>query len=465
MKKLIVLLACCCLIFSLTVTGTVMNAGADADFSKSPKEFVSGIKVGWNLGNTFDAGWLVNSLSNPSIYEQETACGNPKTTQAIIAKVAESGFNAIRIPVSWGLQTTESNGVYTVNPELFERLKEVISLCYSYDMYVIINMHHDDQGWLNISVDDDEWEKIKEKYRQIWEQIADSFKYYNEKLIFEGANEVTATCVFDGCGTSTGKCWWGHSTDSFERLNELYQIFVDTVRDSGGNNGEGQRYLMLATYGAQWYNNQINHLTIPNGDSHIIVDIHWYAASDQMNESTRRGFANTWKSFSNANNVGIVIGECGFSESTSETTKVSWAGSFVKDLKDTYDIPVFLWDDGGNMKILERKYNPPAWSSNSQKYIAAVMEAVGVDTNAEDTQKTTATKPSSTSKPPVSNVLGDIDNDGMFTIRDVILFRRYLVNLDLPDVEEMPETGDYNGDGYYNMKDVFLMRKNLAQLG
>lgn len=461
MKKLIVLLACCCLIFSLTVTGAVMNAGADADFSKSPKEFVSGIKVGWNLGNTFDC-----YTEGVGPYEQETSWNNKQaTTQEMIAKVAESGFNAIRIPISWGSQVTESNGVYTVNPLFFKRLKEVISWCYSYDMYVIINMHHDDGKWLNISVDDDEWEVVKEKYRQIWEQVADSFKYYNEKLIFEGANEVTATCAFDGCGTGTGKCWWGHSTDSFERLNELYQIFVDTVRDSGGNNGVGQRYLMLSTYGAQWYNNQINRLTIPNGDSHIIVDIHWYAVSDQMNESKRRGFADTWKSFSNANKVGIVIGECGFYESASETTKVSWAGSFVKDLKDTYDIPVFLWDDGGDMRILERTFNPVNWSDNSQKYIAAVMEAVGVNTNAEDTQKTTATKPSSTSKPPVSNVLGDIDNDGMFTIRDVILFRRYLVNLDLPDVEEMPETGDYNGDGYYNMKDVFLMRKNLAQLG
>ncbi|MGN0172891.1 MAG: cellulase family glycosylhydrolase, partial [Acutalibacteraceae bacterium] len=102
MKKIIGLLACCCLIFSLTVTGTLMNAGADADFSKSPKEFVSGIKVGWNLGNTFDC-----YTEGVGPYEQETSWNNKQaTTQEMIAKVAESGFNAIRIPISWGSQVT-----------------------------------------------------------------------------------------------------------------------------------------------------------------------------------------------------------------------------------------------------------------------------------------------------------------------------------------------------------------------
>jgi len=51
-------------------------------------DLVKEIKIGWNLGNTLDA-------------PTETAWGNPRTTKAMIEKVREMGFNAVRVPVTW----------------------------------------------------------------------------------------------------------------------------------------------------------------------------------------------------------------------------------------------------------------------------------------------------------------------------------------------------------------------------
>lgn len=465
MKKLISLLCYVAVIFSVFAVNNIITVNATTqteteEFSKTPRQFLSDINIGWNLGNTFDCFKKGATVAN-----HETSWGNPVTTKEMIDYVANTGFNAVRVPVSWGPQVTESNGKYTVKPEFIARVKEVVNFCLEDNgMYVIVNMHHDDnidmaaQGtWLNLSVSDSEWQIVKEKYRQIWQQVAEAFKGYGEKLILEGGNEILSTQAYCGCGTSTTtKCWWGHSQKVFDRQNELYQIFVDTVRASGGNNDK--RYLMLPTYGAQWYENQVENLLIPNNDPHIIMDIHWYETTNQINESKRRSFANMWIKYANQNSIGVVIGECGFNENSNADTKVTWADNFVKDLKTNYNIPVFLWDDGGNMRILERKANPISWSSNSRSFINTVIAVTRPDENTGDDDKD-----DDIDKIPY----GDANGDGVFNASDVSFFKRYLYKF-APNGStkflKVNELADVNFDGKYDVKDMLLMRKYFAGL-
>lgn len=442
MKKLLAVFLLITLVFSSSFTGAV--SADDEQFTLSGADFVKNIKAGWNLGNTFDA-----YAPSKGPLEQETAWGNPATTPLMISKVAKTGFNAIRIPVSWGSQTDVStdeqgNVIYTVDPDFIKRVKRVVGWCKNNNMYVIVNMHHDDNrdsnGWLNIGADDAEWENIKEQYRQTWEQIADAFKDYDEQLILEAGNEILATTAYDGCGTGTkDKCWWGHGQRSFDRQNELYQIFYDVVRNSGGNNDK--RYLMYPTYGAQWYENQISRLWLPEDDDHSIVDIHWYSVDNQIKESTRQGFANTWLKYTKPYGVGVVIGECGFNESYNSDKKVNWANTFVKDIRQNFNIPIFIWDDGGNMKLLDRKTVPYDWTANSQAVVQAIIEV---------------------SHNKVYE-LGDVDSNGEFSQIDVLLFIKYLKKA--PGfMETLPEFADMNSDGSFDMKDLILMRRKLAEL-
>ena len=310
-------------------------------------------------------------------------------------------------------------------------------------MYVILNMHHDDRDWLNISATGSDWEEVKKQYADTWEQVASFFRNYDEHLILEGGNEILATAQADGCGTGTGYCWWGHSQPPFDKLNELYQIFVDTVRATGGNND--RRFLMLPTYGAQWYQNQISKLTIPNNDKHIIVDIHWYETSNQMKPATVDGYARTWCEYAEAYGVGVVIGECGFYESVASATKVKWAESFVKQVRGDYKIPVFLWDDGGDMRMMTRKQGQKiAWTSNSGEYAKAVV-ANSKEFIVGD----------------ISWTLGDANNNGAFDTIDILYLRKQLAKtLDKP----FEKGADANRDGVIDIRDLYKMRKVLAKL-
>ncbi|MBQ7128980.1 MAG: glycoside hydrolase family 5 protein [Clostridia bacterium] len=377
MKKLICILVCFVFVLGLCSckdqkqSNKKANESVDfSSFEKSGKDFCKNIKVGWNLGNTLDACEVWGDVSkNPTPEEQETAWNNPKTSQKIIDKVVSSGFNAVRIPVTWYLQTTEKDGKYTVKPDFLKRVKEVVNYCINDNLYVIINVHHDDKYWLNISVSENKFKKVIDKYAQIWEQIANCFKDYDSNLIFEAGNEIIANTSYDGCGDSkTEKCWWGHNEECYERINLLFNSFYKKVRNSGGNNKK--RYLMYPTYGAQWYEQQISRLEIPENDDHSILDIHWYQPNFENGDENKWVFE-LMKKFSEETNCGAVIGETGFHKTAEERKKVSFANSVVKVAKE-YSVPCFLWDDGGDMQLLER--DKLKW--NCESFIKAVMKAV-----------------------------------------------------------------------------------------
>ena len=83
---------------------------------------------GINLGNMFEA---------PS----ETAWGNP-FKEEYITKIAEQGFNHIRMPIRWDVaERTQLTAPYTVNPVFLARIKSVVDLAISKNLYVIINMY------------------------------------------------------------------------------------------------------------------------------------------------------------------------------------------------------------------------------------------------------------------------------------------------------------------------------------
>ena len=96
-------------------------------------ELVKEIKIGWSLGNTLD--------STAAGITAETAWGNKKTTKEMITAVKDAGFNAIRVPVTWGTHMDAENNV---DEEWMNRVQEVVDYAYSQDMFVILNIHHED---------------------------------------------------------------------------------------------------------------------------------------------------------------------------------------------------------------------------------------------------------------------------------------------------------------------------------
>ena len=144
------------------------------------------IHAGWNLANSLDA--VRNDLPYGSkVSDFETGWGQPVTTPEMIHMMKEAGFNAIRVPVTWSQHMDEGGNV---RKEWMDRVEQVVKYVLDENMYCIVNVHHDTgtDGW--IRADWNTYLGAKDKFRKLWKQIADRFKKYDSKLLFEGYNEI-----------------------------------------------------------------------------------------------------------------------------------------------------------------------------------------------------------------------------------------------------------------------------------
>ena len=194
-------------------------------------ELIYEMGAGWNLGNTLE--------SHNNTVPNESAWGAPYTTKEMLEAVHDQGYNSVRIPVTWGTMIGEAPD-YEIDPTWLSRVQDVVDYAISLDMYVLVNMHHDgaeNMYWLNLGADEEDWNGIVEKYAGLWTNIAEHFKDYDEHLMFESLNEIQAAVS---------------TQQDTTRINELNQTFVDSIRQTGGNNS--QRWLAVASGYAQIHN-------------------------------------------------------------------------------------------------------------------------------------------------------------------------------------------------------------------
>jgi uncharacterized repeat protein (TIGR02543 family) len=252
-------------LLSTTIFASLSPTAAFAQTLPTAPSIASQMTVGWNLGNTLEA------------ICSETAWGNPATSQTLINAVKAAGFNSIRIPVSYDCHTPA--GTTTIPADWMARVKQVVDYAISLDMYVIINIHWDN-GWLQDHPTFAFQTAVNAKQQAFWTQIANTFKTYDQHLLFAGTNEVHADF-----GTPTAE----HNT-----VQQSYnQTFVNAVRATGGNNAS--RTLVVQTY-----NTNIGHgLTFFNMPtdtiaSRLMVEVHYYDPYDfTLNPN---GACNVWGS-------------------------------------------------------------------------------------------------------------------------------------------------------------------------
>lgn len=301
---------------------------------RSAKEVIGSIKVGWNLGNTLDC----YDTGNTGI-ATETGWGNLKTTDEMIKSVQEAGFNAIRIPVTWGEHLDADN---RIQKDWMARVQEVVDYAYGKDMYVILNMHHDDYIWFNPTAS--EYTADSAKLRDIWEQIANHFKNYDDHLIFEGMNEPRTIGSLNE--------WTGGTSAERMIINNYAQDFVNVVRSTGGNNID--RTLICTTYAASAELSAIQNISVPK-DENVAVSIHYYApwkfangmsttfGADEIAELDNK-FAQLYNKFI-SNDIPLIIGEFGCKAAADDNTRAEYYKYYIQDAKKK-GIPCFVWDNG-----------------------------------------------------------------------------------------------------------------------
>ena len=229
--------------------------------------FMRDMKSGWNLGNTFDA---YNGYgSHFSGTDMETSWVGVKTSRKLINAIREAGFNTIRIPVSWHNHVDEKD---IIDPEWMDRVKEVAGWALDLGMYVIVNVHHDNDVKY-FYPDADHYERSAAYLSAVWTQMAEAFRDCDDHLILESMNEPRLV------GTSFEWNWQKNNAKCQEAarcINDLNQLFVDTVRASGGHNAT--RYLAVPAYCAAPWNtvSQAFQLPADTAENRIIVAAHAY---------------------------------------------------------------------------------------------------------------------------------------------------------------------------------------------
>lgn len=371
-SKVTAVLAATVMMFSFAACGNKSDNGgaADADNTSVSEpapmrdipstELVKEMKVGWNLGNTLDST-ITNPKGTELPSDWETAWGQPVTTKAMIDSVAAQGFNVLRVPITWEGKFGEGPD-YTIDPDWLARVNEIVDYGIDDDMFVIINVHHEE--WHMPTYENEA--AAQEILTALWAQIADHFKNYNEKLIFEGLNEPRLK--------GTPMEWNGGNDEARDVINHWNAAFVETVRNSGGNNK--LRHLMVTPYAASSMDKVLNDFAVPDDDK-VIVSIHAYlpytfALADNAQATTEWSADNA----ADTNDIdmlianlkdryldkgrAVIIGEMGTRNRMNTEARAECARYYSEAAHDA-GIPICWWDNnafvggGENFGLFDRK--------------------------------------------------------------------------------------------------------------
>ena len=399
---------------SISVFGDIRPETPEAMSGNSALEFfkANNIKTGWNLGNTMDA---VDFDANGPTIAEETAWGNPSATQELFNGVRASGFDIVRIPVTW-LGHIGPAPAYTLDTLRLQRVAQII--CYAKNAGIkamIINIHHDGNntqgnnntwGFLDFPAavaDPAKNTAIKNQLSTVWTQIANYFKNYGDYLIFETLNEI-----------HNGN--WGMPVDNAayrkeqDILFEWNQAALNAIRATGGNNAA--RFVAVPGLGSTEpevvYAAETRKKLLPsdgaNNFNKLIVAVHYYAppeytVADATVGQAQGGLIHTWgtnehkehllhematlKLFTDAG-LAVYLGEWGAptnvrrdSSALVKDTHVNYIRSVAAAAAINGVVPIY-WDDGGDFKILERTNGLPK-TGLWKDALAAINEAVNIE--------------------------------------------------------------------------------------
>lgn len=313
-------------------------------------EAVDKMLLGWNLGNSFDAtgDWILKYTDGTNA-DFETAWGNPVTPDTLMAKIKKLGFEAVRIPVTWRYHFDEEGNI---DEAWMARVQEVVDQALAADLYCIINIHHDTgaNGWLRAT--EANYNENSGLFGKLWQQIAERFKDYPDTLLFEGFNEML----------DDNAEWNNPKAESVAAINSYNQLFVDTVRATGGNNAF--RNLVCCTYAAAHTDSALNGFMMPDDTAvdHLIAEIHFYVPyefitedgvtwttpikeyTDYVEKSIDAVFARL-RTKMMTKGVPLIIGEFATDDKDNTEDRIKWYTHVIEKANEQ-NITCFIWDNG-----------------------------------------------------------------------------------------------------------------------
>lgn len=342
------------------------------------------MRIGWNLGNTFDAP------------EGETAWGMPMTSQAMIEKLKELGFQTIRIPISWHKHVSPAPE-YTINESFLNRVDTVVNWALDAGMYVIINSHHDNVVYYPSA---DNAQRGKEFLTAVWTQLGEHYKDASYKLIFQTMNEprLEGTSFEWYIDPKNDKC-----LEAIEVVNQLNQTALDAIRATGGNNAD--RFVIVSPYCGSPDSTLISQYRLPTDsvEGKLIQSIHAYTPYNFALNQNKADAVSTYTQTHRAEikgklkavnykfsklGVSVIVDEMGCVNRDNPEDRYNWSKDFVSIAAD-YGMPCVWWDNlivegNGELFGLLNRRKVEVWPQSQRAY-EGLMEGVKAwDAETED---------------------------------------------------------------------------------
>ena len=298
---------------------------------------------GINIGNT-----LENTTS------WETGWGNPSITKEYVQSLARLGFKTVRLPVAWDTYADDGR----ILPDKMGRVGEVVDWIAGAGMFCVLNIHWDG-GWIDSGAKDKFPDThatfsrdAEKKFRSYWEQISTHFAGKSEKLIFEALNEETNFANE------------GSMPKAYATLTRVNQLFIDTVRKTGGNNSK--RLLIVAGYSTDIAKTCDNAYKLPKDTvpGRLLLSVHYYTPWQfcGLTEDADWGkMMPTWGSPTDVaqldelfdrmkgscakNDIPAFIGEFNASDKKESASRARWMSAVANAALSRKMVPV-LWDTG-----------------------------------------------------------------------------------------------------------------------
>jgi len=320
------------------IGGLLPRVACDPVIPDTPgQRMVEQMGTGWNLAHALECfGGGRDSVGS------ETLWGSPVTSREVFEAVKAAGFATVRVPVTWSNHLDEEGNI---DPAWLNRVREVVDYAYGIGLHVILNAHHED--YYGYIPDRAHEAATTAQYTKIWAQVADCFKDYGERLLFEVINEprVNGSLLEWSCGTVSQR----------RVVNRLHAAFIKTVRESGG--GNAKRWLLIPTYAAAREPLAMRALRLPE-DDRLIVSIHMYYPGEfsgmgspdttRYTEKDRKDIDKTLGRVYDhfvRRGMPVYLGEFAAADKHNARERARYAADFVS-IARRYGMRCAWWDDG-----------------------------------------------------------------------------------------------------------------------
>lgn len=298
-------------------------------------------------------------------------------------------------------ESTNSSFAYTINKDWLARVKEIVDWAYEEDMYVIINIHHDNTGKDDFGSllgyypsEEHKLESIKYLTR-IWEQISETFNNdYDEHLVFEVMNEPRLKGHIHEWGFST---FCKDCRDSMNVVKEFNQACLDTIRKSGGNNAK--RLVVVPSLCASPFNalNPLFQLPKDSAKDALALSVHMYSPYDfamgvpggeVFTTEHKKSLENELKELNQEyvlKGIPVIIGEMGATNKDNLTERGKWFAYFVQNARK-YGMATCVWDNGSSFPSKTESERYGYYNRTEKKWFFPLLMDIALKASGVDLQ-------------------------------------------------------------------------------